>query len=556
MFELGDPPDYEPDAGVEHRGPRASARAATALDLAYDLLLGDGGRAFLYLPFLNYADGNLDAVGEMLAHPNTVVGLGDGGAHVGTICDASFPTTLLTLWVRDRDHGRLDLPFAVQRHTSATARTVGLLDRGVLAPGYRADVNVIDFERLTARRPEMRHDLPAGGKRLVQSADGYVATLVAGEVTYENGEAERSAPGSPRARPATRARRTERPDEGIRASSRSSRRASGGATTLGDSYVFQLTDAHLAELDAALVHAEERTDDVLDITRESFPLPDARSGAGTASPASSSTGAGSCSSAACPSSATARSARRRSTGASARTSGSRGRRTRRVTCSVTSPTRARPRPTRRRAATRSAASRSRSTPTAPTSSGLFCLDAGASGGASLVANVGHDPQRARPHRAELAAELYAPFPYDLRGEQAPGAKPWYTMPIFNRRGDRLFVRYIRPYIEASRRHEDAPRPSDAAREAMNRVDAMCADPQYHVSMTMQPGDMQFVNNYHVLHARDAYEDDRPAGRIRHLKRLWLETEVLADDEKPERFRLGRTDSYWASKGRTKSELNV
>ena len=109
MFELGDPPDYEPDAGVEHRGACARARAATPLDLAYDVLLRDGGRSFLYLPFLNYADGNLDAVGEMLAHPNTVVGLGDGGAHLGTICDASFPTTLLTLWVRDRDHGRLDL---------------------------------------------------------------------------------------------------------------------------------------------------------------------------------------------------------------------------------------------------------------------------------------------------------------------------------------------------------------------------------------------------------------------------------------------------------------
>ncbi len=91
---------------------------------------------------------------------------------------------------------------------------------------------------------------------------------------------------------------------------------------------------------------------------------------------------------------------------------------------------------------------------------------------------------------------------------------------------------------------------------MDRVDAMCADPQYHVSMTMQPGDMQFVNNYHVLHARHAYEDDRANGRIRHLKRLWLETDLLADGEKPERFRLGRTDSYWASKGRTKSELNV
>jgi hypothetical protein len=130
------------------------------------------------------------------------------------------------------------------------------------------------------------------------------------------------------------------------------------------------------------------------------------------------------------------------------------------------------------------------------------------------------------------------------------------MPIFNRRSDRLFVRYIRPYIESARRHEDAPRPSDAAREAMNRVDAMCADPEYHVSMTMEPGDMQFVDNYHVLHARDAYTDDRPAGRIRHLKRLWLETEVLTDAEKPERFRLGYNDGWWASKGRTKSELDV
>jgi hypothetical protein len=132
------------------------------------------------------------------------------------------------------------------------------------------------------------------------------------------------------------------------------------------------------------------------------------------------------------------------------------------------------------------------------------------------------------------------------------------MPVFARWGDRLFVRYIRPYIESSRRHDDAPRPSALGVEAMNRLDAMCADPRYHVAMGMQPGDMQFVNNYHVLHSRTAYRDDRPAGKVRHLKRLWLETEVLHDDEKPERFRL-RSDSavsYWASKGRTKSELQV
>ena len=194
VYELGDPPDYEPkpDASLASRAVRDGV---DPMAMAYDLMLGDDGKAFLYLPVLNYGDGNLDAAGEMLAHPFTVPGLGDGGAHLGTICDASFPTTLLALWGRDRDHGRLDLAYLVQQHTRDTARTVGLLDRGILAPGYRADVNVIDYEGLTARKPSIVHDLPAGGKRLVQGADGYVATVAAGQVTYEHGEATGPLPG-------------------------------------------------------------------------------------------------------------------------------------------------------------------------------------------------------------------------------------------------------------------------------------------------------------------------------------------------------------------------
>ncbi len=118
------------------------------------------------------------------------------------------------------------------------------------------------------------------------------------------------------------------------------------------------------------------------------------------------------------------------------------------------------------------------------------------------------------------------------------------MPMFTERNDRLFVRYIRPYIHAARRHPDAPVPSEAAVAAMDRVDAMCADPDYHLSMQLRPGDLQLVNNYHVLHARDAYTDDRPAGRVRHLKRLWLETSVLTPEDKPEAFRLGATTDTW------------
>ena len=324
---------------------------------------------------------------------------------------------------------------------------------------------------------------------------------------------------------------------------------------LGDSYILQLSDTHLAELDAALVHAESRADDLLDITRDDFPLPTLGSEL-RAMTRELISGRGVALIRGVP---VERYGKQRASSIYWGIGMHLGR----------------PWPQNAKGHLLGDVTDQGKAATDPTSRGneiggirfpfhsdgsdlvgLFCLDAGLSGGASLVANVVTIHNELVRTEPELAAELYEPLPYDLRGENAPGTKPWYTMPAFSRCGDRLFVRYIRQYIEASRRHEDAPRPSDAAREAMNRVDEMCADPQYHVSMTMQPGDMQFVNNYHVLHARDEYRDDRATGKIRHLKRLWLETDVLADNDKPERFRLGRTDNYWASKGRTKSELNV
>lgn len=194
LFEMAAEPDYEPTLDMSIAA-EAERRRTSPAELALDMMLADGGRGLLYAPLLNYIDGNLDACHEMLTHPHTVPGLADGGAHVGTICDASFPTTLLAYWGRDRARDRIPLPFLVQRHCRDTARTVGLEDRGVLAPGYRADLNVVDFDNLRLHRPIVVHDLPANGRRLLQRADGWQHTVVAGQETYQAGEATDALPG-------------------------------------------------------------------------------------------------------------------------------------------------------------------------------------------------------------------------------------------------------------------------------------------------------------------------------------------------------------------------
>lgn len=195
MFPLSDPPDYEPDP-QSSLGAEARRQNRRPEEIAYDWLLKDDGKALILFPFLNYADGSLEPARHMMSHPLTVLGLGDGGAHVGMICDGSFPTSMLTHWTRDRTRGpRLKLEHVIKAQCRDTARAVGLDDRGLLKPGYRADINVIDYDRLVLHRPTVAHDLPAGGRRLVQKADGYDATIVAGVPTYRHGEPTRALPG-------------------------------------------------------------------------------------------------------------------------------------------------------------------------------------------------------------------------------------------------------------------------------------------------------------------------------------------------------------------------
>ena len=194
IFPLTDDPIYEPDASTSIAA-RARARGVTPMEEAYDRLLDDDGHAMLLVAMANFENNSLDTVGRLIRRDDVVLGLGDGGAHYGMICDASYPTFLLAHWARDRKANKLSVPEAIRMMTSVPARVGGLADRGRIAVGYKADLNVIDHAALRLHKPVITHDLPAGGRRLDQTADGYVATVVSGEVIAENGVPTAARPG-------------------------------------------------------------------------------------------------------------------------------------------------------------------------------------------------------------------------------------------------------------------------------------------------------------------------------------------------------------------------
>jgi len=195
MFAMGKGHEYEPDPATSIAS-RAKASGRGEAELIYDALMDLDGRGLLYFPLFGYAQGNFDAIRETMMHPSTGLSLADGGAHCGAVCDGSTPTFMLMHWVRDRSRGeRVPLEFMVRQQTLETARQYGLYDRGVLRPGYKADVNLIDFEALSLTAPEVRYDFPAHGRRLYQGAKGYRATIASGQVTFEDGEATGVLPG-------------------------------------------------------------------------------------------------------------------------------------------------------------------------------------------------------------------------------------------------------------------------------------------------------------------------------------------------------------------------
>ena len=195
MYALGKDVDYEPDPADSMAG-RAARNGTTPAAEAYNAMMAQDGRGVLMLPSVNFAYGNLEPSREMLTHPRTVFGLGDGGAHLGFLCDASLPTHLLQYWARDRTRGpRIELAEVVRGLSAVPAQAVGLTDRGLIGVGYKADINVIDFDRLRLHQPHVVHDLPEGGRRLTQAADGYVATILSGEVVQRDGAPTGALPG-------------------------------------------------------------------------------------------------------------------------------------------------------------------------------------------------------------------------------------------------------------------------------------------------------------------------------------------------------------------------
>jgi N-acyl-D-aspartate/D-glutamate deacylase len=194
MFLMDERFDYERPLN-DNIGHRAERLGMSAWELVYDTLLENEGRRLLYLPITNYTEGSLDAALAMMRHAQTVVALGDGGAHYGLICDASYPTFMLTHWTRDREGERLSAGEAIKMLTADPAAAVGLLDRGFIRPGYKADLNVIDLSALRLGKPEVRYDLPSQGRRILQRAEGYRATILSGQVTYRNGTHTGQLPG-------------------------------------------------------------------------------------------------------------------------------------------------------------------------------------------------------------------------------------------------------------------------------------------------------------------------------------------------------------------------
>lgn len=194
MYPLGEDPDYEP-APENNVLALAARRGVSPAELAYDLMMEQDGQAVLMLPVVNYAYGSLDVAREMLRDENSIYGLGDGGAHLGFLCDASLPTFMLQYWARDRKVGRLPVQEVVRGLTYETAQAVGLGDRGVLRPGYKADINVIDFDALHLGPPRVHYDLPANGRRMTQAAKGYAATIVNGVTIQRNGVPTGARPG-------------------------------------------------------------------------------------------------------------------------------------------------------------------------------------------------------------------------------------------------------------------------------------------------------------------------------------------------------------------------